>query len=551
MATTTTTPTNTTATVSTSQGWWARKSSTQKWVMIGILGLVLGILIVFSLGRAAASQSSIAGTLQFSALRPDPNDEGTVTLMYREHRNRGNYKSTGVEIPLVDNASWTWAEAETGKTYELMPELKIRGEVVGSAESVVVTAPATNVELNLRVTWNDLPAEIVAGETANLTGTAVVQGIIPEDATMQIQARLETATTYQTIQTLNAVSQHNDWLWTNAEPLETYMVKAVLMDGSTQVGESAEVSAEAGEKEVKLIVVSGAAPAPTPTPPPAGTATPAPTPAPAGTILGTVYINGPKEANTSLLMLFRTPGVGEYKEIGRIEDPVHGGQTWRFNATAGVTYEIQAVLQVNEQNSATARSQIVVAPAQNVNFTINTGVTIDTPSAQPVLENCSQRSDTRWDATLRFPTVSDAGNYWYQVGANPGSSELYNNKRAATNNQSDQRVTVQIDGNRNYFAQYAYSLCVNCSNDANFSNFSSPFQFSCGAQPTPTPEATWTGYVCNQSNKSCELTKEANPPFSFNNAGLEQCQRSCAPTPVPTVAPTAAPTATPQPTATP
>lgn len=525
------------------QTWYQSKSQSQKWTMLGILGLVFGILIVFSLGRAVASQSNISGTLEFSALRPDPNDEGTVTILYRTREGRGAYRSTGVEVPLVDGASWQWSEAKTGETYELMPELKIRGEVVGSAESVVVTAPATNVELNLRVTWSDLPAEIVAGQTANLTGTAAVQGIIPDGARMLVKARLDSSATYQTIQTINNVEITNDWLWTNAVPLETYLVKAVLMDGSTQVGESNEVSAEAGEKEVRLVVVSGAAPTPTPTPPTTPNASPTPTPAPAGTILGTVYINGPKAANSSLLMLFRTPGVGEFREIGRIQNPTHGGQTWRFNATAGVTYEIQAVLQVNEQNSATARSQIVVAPAQNVNFTINTGVTIDTPTALPVLENCSQRSDNRWDATLRFPTIADAGNYWYQAGSNPGARDLYNSKRSATTNQSNQRVTVQIDGNRNYFAQYAFSLCTTCSSDENFSNFSTPFQFSCGAQPTPTPEATWTGYICNQSNRSCELTRDANPPFSFNNAGLEQCQRSCAPTPLPTAAPTAAPEA--------
>lgn len=514
--------------------FFAKMTPTQKKVVIAISGLVVGILLVFFLGRAVTSKAAIAGTLQFSALRPDPEDEGTVTILYRPYNSTDSFQPTGLEVALLDGASWEWEGAKTGKTYELVPQLEIRGRVVGTAEPVVVTAPAHNVQLKLRVTWSDLPAEIVAQQTTNLGGSASVQGVIPPNATLQILARLATVSTYQTVQTLDAVGTTNTWLWTDARPLATYKVKAVLMDGTTQVGESDEVSAEAGEKEVELSVVSGAR-LPEPT-------NPSPTPTPSGTIFGKVYINGPKAANSSLVMLFKTPGADQFREIGRIQNPNHGGQEWRFNATAGTTYEIRAVLQVNGKDSATSRSQIVVAPAQGINFTINTGVTIPTPSAEPVLESCGRAPDNRWDATIRFPRVENAGNYWVQIGTSQGASNVINDVRPADNNIAQQLATIRIDGGRHYYAQYAFSFCITCSGSENFSNFSRSLRFSCDTEPTPTPEADWTGYICNKGNNSCELTRDANPPFAFNNAGLEQCQRSCAPTPPPTSTPTPSPT---------
>ncbi len=533
--------------------FFAKMTSRQK-VLLSLIGGILAIvgLVYFVAGSASAESASITGTLQFSGLRPDPEDEGTITLLYRPYNDGAEFISTGVTIPLLDGSSWEWKDSAIGKTYELQPQLVIRGQVVGTADPVIVTAPAQNIQLHLKVTWKDLPNEIVAQQTTTLGGTAAIQGVIPSGATLEIQARLANATSYQTIQELDSAGRTNNWMWTEARPLASYKVKAVLRQGTTQIGESPEVAAEAGESEVALTVVSGANSVPTPTPPstppsPGPSATPTPPSTVKGTIFGKVFINGPKQANSSILMLFRTPGIGEYREIGRIKDPSHGGQEWRFNAVAGVTYEIMAVLQVNESNTASSRSQIVTAPAQGINFTINTGVTIDTPQAQPSLESCNRASDNRWDATIRFPEVTQAGNYWFQIGSNPGSSDLFNEKRGINSNQREQRITVRVDGRRNYFAQYAFSLCRNCSNDSNFSHFSQPFQFSCDQQPTPTPtpEPGFTGYICNQSNNACELTRGANPPFAFNNAGLEQCQRACAPTPPPTPTPTPAATVAP------
>ncbi len=510
--------------------WWRRGA-------IGLVAaLVIGMLVFVGI-RVNAADATIAGTVNFTALRPDPGDEGTVTIMYREKNRRGDFKSTGQTTPLQDGATFTWDGASSGRTYEMKALLEVRGQATGTSEVIVVTAPARAVDLPIKVTWKDLPPDVVAGSSTKIGGTAHVQGFIPENSKIVIQAQGRDQSVFQDIETLEKASIENTWTWANAIPLQTYQVRALLVDkDGKQIGSSETILVEAGEVEVKLVLTSGAnppeeKPAPTPTPAPTNapqpTAQPTPPPVQNTTISGRIFVNGPIAQGSTLLLLQRKPGEGDFQAITRLQNVRQGGMDWVWKgARSGQQYEIQVALQVNEQNTATARAQIITAPATNIDFTINTGVSIQTPTAEPQVENCRDRTDGRWDATIVFPTVADAQQYWLRVGANPGSSEMFNQRVSAGNNQDVQRVTVTVDSGRNYFAQYAFALCTDCANDQNFSNFSNPWRFHCGDAPKPGP-GDFRGYRCNQNTKVCEATNDANAPFAPNNAGLEQCQRAC------------------------
>lgn len=507
--------------------WWKR-------VFLGFLG-GLGVILFIVIGiRLFHNPASISGEVDFTALKPSPGDEGEVRIMYRDHRSSGNFKETGVVTPLQDEATFTWEGAQEGSTYELTAQLVIRGNVTGTSDVITVTAPAQAIMLPVKVTWADLPQDVVAGSTTKLGGEVQVQGYVPDQAILKVETRGRNEDTFTVAEEITTVEHENAWTWSAAVPLQTYQVRALLITSDDkQVGSSDTVLAEAGETEVMLKVTSGAqppatpAPTPTATPSPSGTPKPTATPAPTSTsIRGKVNINGPIQSGSTVLMLQRKPGQGEYQAFTRLTNVKQGGMDWIWKeARPGEQYEIQAALQVNEANTATGRSQIVTAPASNIDFTINTGVSIPTPSAQPTVEKCQDRSDGRWDATIKFPTVQDAQQYWAQIGANPGSSELFNQRLAPTN-QQNVRATVTVDSGRTYFAQYAYSWCANCAADSNFSNFSTPWSFRCGDSPQP-PINNFRGYRCNQDRKLCEATDDPNAPFAPNNSGLEQCQRAC------------------------
>lgn len=460
--------------------WW-------QWMLV-VLFMLFGVGVgLFFVGRSTKVPSQVSGTIDFTKLKPDPTDEGTVSVLYREYGTQDAFIDTKASPALTDNAPWHWESAQAGVIYEMKAQLTIDGKNIGTAEPVTVTAPASNVVLPIAVTWNDLPAEVVSQQEADISGNVVVQGIIPESASIQVRARTQDQPANVVIATLDDISENNPFLWTRAVPLKPYILTAVLFENGTPVGESEAELAEAGENEVSLTIASKAQPAPTPTPTPAPTTaptnpTPAPTPKPVskGTISGTVYMNGPLDANSSILLLYRTPGIGDYKVMFRIE-PAQASQAWTWkDAVAGQQYEVQAALQVSEQNTGTARSQIVTAPASNINFTINTGVHVNTPGAQPSLENCRQIDSNNWDATVKFPNIPEAGMFWFQIGRNPAASDLVNEKVARDANQPERRYTVRVDNNKSYWAQYATAHCTNCTADQNFSQFSSPFEFKCG-----------------------------------------------------------------------
>lgn len=517
----------------------------KNFILIGLACLtIITILTVFFIKtpkKAVISTAEISGNIAYTALKPDPQDRGQVEIKYRKYNSNDSFATFYTSAPY--NKSWDWKNAVSGQPYEIKADLVIDGKLVTSSEPLIVTAPADNQVLNLRVTWHNLPESVVREQTTSIKGEVSVNGYIPSDGNLLILAK-SGSDSFQTVATIPNPRPKNSWIWEKTVPLKDYSMKAVLMKGNTQIGGSQTITAAGGDNSINFTINSSALPDITPIVKPV-TAVNTPTPQPTqGNITGLVNINGPEQENTSLLMLWRNPGDKDYQVITRINNPSHNGQTWNWNnQKIGKQYEITAVLQVNQQNSASAQSQVVTVPAQNINFTLNTGVVIPTPDGRVTVNACNNIGSNQYNAVISFPKQNNAGNYWIQVGRSNSASDIFNSKIQP--NSNNPQITIQINGNQSYYAQYAYSLCSGCSEDSNFSNFSQSNAFSCGGGPA------YTGYRCNSSNFTCQLTTDNNPPYPFNNSGLEQCQRDCRPTPTSTPTPQPTSTPTPEPTSTP
>lgn len=467
----------------------------QRGLAIGF-GVGIIVLIILSLWWLKvppfASKTTVSGKIVFSALKPDPDDRGNVTIKYRKFEDRkGNFKDAKMTIPLANNQAFNWENAIKGETYELIGELVIDGKVVKQSEPLVVTAPAVDQILSLRVTWKDLPSNVVDEEDADMSGKVTLNGHIPDGSTLLIQAKLPNQR-YENILELDP-KVLNEWTWTHAQPLKDYIVRAQLVQNGEIIGTSYATEAIAGENTLSLTINSDAshpsdqaqtatAPEVVPT---KSLIIASPTPKPVilrGKISGYIQVNGPKDKNSSLLVLYRSPGSGDYKVVTRINDAQSNNQYEWTAPIIGRDYEITTAYQVNENNVATSRSQVVTASARNVNFTINTGITVQNTTGTPEKEACNQINDNEYDVTIKWPRESEAGNYWLQIGENPGESNKSNDKVRASSNDY-LRTKLRIQKNKNYYARYAYSYCVNCNSDQNFSNFSNPFRFWCGTDP--------------------------------------------------------------------
>lgn len=479
-------------------------------VLVGVLALISSVRIMGWAFIVNSNQeltlvrpTTASGTLYFNALRPEEGDKGEVHLLARRFDSDQAFADTGVRIPLEQNAEWAWRRAMPGVNYDLKAVLYIDGKLIKETSVHTVTAPAHDVELPMTVTWRDLPADVVAESDVPLGGTVTINGYIPPNSQLEVYVLSpeEIATGIpditetvladsRLIATVTTPEPSTDWQWDSAVPLQVYHVVSVLRHNNQIIGVSEELStAEASEHSLAHVINSTALPASVTTDPNSrvlgtsiaqGTGTT--TNAGKATISGTVYLNGPQQANTSLLLLWRKPGESEYKVINRYQNPDNGGTRWSWDgAEIGGQYEITAALQVNEQNTSVAPNpQIVRAPATKVNFTINTYYVIPQTSTEPAIEACINRFSDNILAVVRLPRINGAGNYWLQVGDNDtGDSSIFNQKFSSGSNNDDMRVKVQVEVNKQHYMRYTYSNCQTCSNQNNFAPWSQTVAFTC------------------------------------------------------------------------
>lgn len=472
-------------------------------ILAAIVVVVIGGLFLF---EKLHKQVEISGTVAFTGLKPDPADTGTLVVQYKRYNTKDQFKAIGSNLALENNAQWQWEDAIEGQTYIMVAQLVIDGKVTKYSDYLTVTAPASTQQLEMKVAWKDLPVDVIKAQKTNVGGTIKVNGYIPPNSSLQVTLKPSSGSPI-VLPAMSPVGPTQTWEWNDAVPLETYRVYASLISGAQPIGISSAESIETPDSMVDLTLNSEANPpqppqpeptanpvvttvvttvvaTPTPQPtavPNAPSVTPAPTPVVKGTIVGTIHINGPKDKDTSLLIMWRTPGKGEYNVIQRINYPPVGDTNWTWDgAVAGSQYEITAALQVNNQNTATTNSSVVAAPAQNVNFTLNTGVSLSRPGDRPYRAACDQGVNNLYTATVGIPRRDGVGNYWLRVGTNDDSSNTYNQKFAAQNNNSeDQKIQIQVDADTPYTAKYAYSKCINCTSDLNYSAFSDTFTISC------------------------------------------------------------------------
>lgn len=134
------------------------------------------------------------------------------------------YQPVVTTIAPVDNAPWTWAQAQSGRTYDVKSQLvSSTGAVISTGDTQTVTAPSSGLLLNVASTAKP-PVPTAAGISGNIT----VNGAIPSGAYITLATRPSGTATFNQVASNIAANNGVNFSWGSATTNQQYDVQAYL-----------------------------------------------------------------------------------------------------------------------------------------------------------------------------------------------------------------------------------------------------------------------------------------------------------------------------------
>lgn len=431
----------------------------------------------------------ISGTLDINGVVPPGS---SITLSQKVVGSNSQPQDFVSGLTPNDGDSWHLDNVSPGQSYEIQAKLMVGNAEAAFSSPISVTAPATDQVLTLNI-------ESESGtQNAVISGNIIVNGYIPEGATISVKGRSLGEQEFTTV-AQNLPGQPRQFMsYTTATEGTTYDVVGTLyaQDGTTIIGTSPTLTVTAPAVNETLTINSTAilpaTPTPTPTVPAPTTAqatqapaTPTPVPAPQAIIAGSINFNGIAPPNSRIVIFQKVYNSSSYQVAVDNITPTNGA-TWQWgNPQASTWYDLIAILKQRQSDGtdtdiSTSAMQSIAAPATNVQFTLNSGFSLNQPSG-PISVACGNESGSTWNAQITFGAVSGAQSYWYQIGTSNGGIQINNSTQNASGN-SNLVVNVQMNSGTTYYARYAYSTLANLNaGNSQFSPFSNTQTLQCGS----------------------------------------------------------------------
>lgn len=464
-----------------------------RYIVIALLLIIVGGVLAILWGKPniiSAAPASISGEIDFNGLKPDPTDatnpSGHLKLKYRKYNSDDEYKDTEVPVSVADQESWIWDKAQNGTTYELIAELYYEDILIVKSNKATATAPATDVIIVFNVTQEDMqkaadelvkklnitpkadaaeptsaPAPTAAPELATISGNYTINGYIPSGSTIRAYGRRadDPDAKFAELRRDVPANKNDSFSYDQAYAGATYEYQAELYDANGQfIGESPYIKVTAPASNENVIINSTAQP-----------------PVQKAVIAGNIKVNGAVKQNSTILLMQRKHTTDEYKEIKRFDANKSIDFRWT-DAVAGRMYDITAVLQVNEQNTATGNVITIAAPASDIHLQIDTNFNLSSPGDKPRL-SCGDRDGTNhFNVKLELPQIDGAAKYHLEVGTSAGTNNVFNEQVSP-----NETKTIYIQADSPHFARYSYTACNNCdkSDSTNWSGWSPTLGFQC------------------------------------------------------------------------
>jgi hypothetical protein len=455
---------------------WAVKTRTTD-ILLGVIVILIIIIGFFFFQNKSlfsnSEPSHISGTFNINGVMPQG---ATISLTQKELKKNATATVVIQELTESDQGTWDVPDAVSGKSYELQALVNLNGKTIAKSDPLQVTAPADDETLVLNI-----PSNNPDNETAVISGNVDVNGYIPEGATIQVQGKSLAESEYTTIASGLPAKSRQFMSYTTAVSGTTYQVKGQMLDvNGNQIGSSSLLEVTAPALDEVLTINSKAQPPATPTP---ALNTPTP-PITRAALSGSINFNGAAPANSRIVVFQRIANQGNFQVAVDNLSPLDGS-TWQWNqAKNAAWYDIVAVLKQRQNNGtdqdiARSNTMTVAAPANNIQLSINSGISLPPPSG-PISVTCnSQSGSNAWNTTVYFQSVSGAASYWFQLGTSNGGSDRLNQTQNAGNNPT-QTVNPSFQSGTTYYARYAYANTQNAQVGGNeFSAFSATTSLIC------------------------------------------------------------------------
>lgn len=423
-----------------------------------IAGLAIGFILILAVFRIFAPNSAtISGVIRYNGIKPQDPSQGKIVVEERE-LGQSQYQVAVNNVPLKDNQTWAWENAIEGKTYQIIARLEYQGKTITESSTITVTAPAQAQVLTFNVTSNDIPNSSGQG-TVTISGNLNLNGYVPDGSYVNILSREGNSGDFEVLAQGIPAIDGRKMSWNAAKAGVYYTFQGQLFDpNGTNIGTSDNVTVVGPASGLTMTINSSET-----------------APNEKTSISGQIVINGPTQPHSTVLLLEKKPGDSTYDAFDRI--PAVSGSTWSFdNAENGQAYEISASLQVNEQDTSVGNVLKVTSPADDQTITINSNFSLNPPSQQPTF-SCGNQQNGQWNAALTFPGISNASQYYLQVGTTQGGSDLLSERVNTTGGNIIRNVLVN-DGVTNY-ARYAYTYDTSCNSQQCFSGYSPALTFKC------------------------------------------------------------------------
>ena len=427
---------------------------------------------------AGQKTSRISGEITFNSLTPEKGDEGEIKFEIREHNTGAIFESATVAIApsLTDGGTWMIDELKVGTLYDLKATAVINGEEITRSNIVTTAAPASDVNLVLTVTWKDLPeGSVKSSANKTVAGTLSIAGHIPKGATYtiftapvkdlsDIDSDIVNDFNFKKVVIGIPAKAINSWRWDDALAKIDYKVQAELYDAAGKyLGASNNADAAVPQEGIKLSLESKAVTEPVKTP-----------------LSGIITLNGSYKSDSIVSVQVREDGIGGFTEVESYDAQSH--HKWVYaNAKTGVEYDVRAKLMRKGKEVAQSHQEHTTAPAKNIKLKMNTSMSVDDPTSQPVVVSCKKKGHGEYKVTLKYPGANDARAYWMLVGDEKHGNDEYSGSKKS--DDDGVKISLHIDKDTYYYTEYAYSYCSDCTTLDSYSEFSPYLKFYCGDKP--------------------------------------------------------------------
>lgn len=199
---------------------------------------------------------------------------------------------------------------------------------------------------------------------ATISGNIDLDGYVPEGASITITQRLMGQGQFTSVVSGIEAKDTAVWAWTSASYGLAYDLQANIVLNGKILAQSKIVTVAAPAESETIRILSDI-----------------PAPSQISTISGKINLNGYVPTGATITVLARKIGDTNYQTITSGIYP-SDGVVWNFdNAQEGVTYELEALLQLNGITVARSDGLVIAAPANYEELTINSTSTPPTPTA--------------------------------------------------------------------------------------------------------------------------------------------------------------------------